>query len=387
MRIAVSNASIVTDSSVIDGGTVVVESGVIVNVVDDVEAVGPVDTVIDIGGRRLAPGFVDIQVNGGGGVLFNADPSVATITAIVAAHTAFGTTSMLPTLISDDAATMQKALQAIRDAVTRKTPGVLGIHLEGPYLNSAKKGAHDAGHFCELDEGAQELVSSLGGRATTLLTLAPEKTTPAAIHKMTSAGIIVFAGHTAATYEECVTAEDAGLSGYTHLFNAMTSFSAREPGVVGAALASKKAVFGIIADGHHVHPAAFAHACLSARRGGALLVTDAMPTVGAADKSFYLNGERITSSDGVLRNAAGSLAGSDLSMIEAVRNTVSYTGIGWDEAVRMASTYPALAIGRNDEVGSIRVGCKADFVELSGELDIRRVWRGGEVAYDAEGTR
>jgi len=257
-------------------------------------------------------------------------------------------------------------------------PGILGIHLEGPFLNPARKGAHDARKFREIDDEAIEILTSLGEDAVTLVTLAPELTTRGRIAELVSSGVIVFAGHTAACYEDCMAAEKAGLSGYTHLFNAMTPLGSREPGVVGAAIGSADAVFGIIADGHHVHPASVRLACKAKYDGGAILVTDAMPTVGSEKPGFKLNGEWLEVLDGVLRTSSGSLAGSNLSMIEAVRNCMTFTGFDWTEAVRLASSYPARAIGCDGSVGEIREGAWADFVELTDDLDIYRVWRGGK---------
>lgn len=385
MRFALENARILSDYGVVAGGTVLIDGDTIAAVAVPGGQVEDCDCRLSLDGHRLIPGFVDIQVNGGGGMLFNNSPDLATIKGISDAHVRFGTTSLLPTLISDDEAVMRDAIAAIRQAIGASVPGILGIHLEGPFLSPEKSGAHDRSKFQTIDDDAVELLSMLSKEAVTLVTLAPERTTDSRIRELTENGVIVFAGHTAATYEECVAAERAGLTGYTHLFNAMTPFSSREPGAVGAALDSKSAVFGIIADGHHVHPASVRHACTTKWRGGALLVTDAMPTVGSQDNFFVLNGERIELADGVLRNATGSLAGSSLTMIDAVKNVIKFAGIDWDEAVRMASTYPARALGRNSQVGSIRAGCKADLVELTDDFEIARVWRRGELAFVNDG--
>lgn len=336
----------------------------------------------DLEGRRLVPGFVDIQVNGGGGALFNNDPSVSALHRIADAHVQFGTTSLLPTLISDDYSVMRAAIAAVRQAIDEAVPGIIGIHLEGPFLSETRKGAHDASKFRKLDAEGLEILTSLGDDAVALVTLAPENTPPAHIAELREAGVIVFAGHTAATYEQCVEAEAAGLHGYTHLFNAMTPFGSRDPGVVGRAIESSSTVFSIIADGHHVHPASVRMAVRSKCRGGAILVTDAMPTVGVAKPWFELDGERIEVQDGVLRNAAGSLAGSHLTMIDAVRNAVDFSDITWDEAVRMATTYPSAAVGLRKHVGEIRVGGVADLVEMNDEIGIVRVWRRGVLMHN-----
>ena len=216
----------------------------------------------------------------------------------------------------------------------------------------------------------------------TLATLAPELTTPETIRRLRSAGVIVFAGHSAADYEQSRNAISAGVSGFTHLFNAMTPMDSRAPGMVGAAIESDDCVFSIIADGHHVHPASLRTAVRAKRRGKAILITDAMPTVGSAKSSFDLNGERIELSDGVLRNSRGSLAGSHLTMLEAVRNTIEMTGLDWQEAVRMASGHPARALGLHDRLGFIRPGYDADFVELDRDMAIRRTWKAGSPSHE-----
>lgn len=378
MALILENGQVLAGKSVLTDVSVLIEDGLITSIAPADSNELPVGTRIDLEGRRLVPGFVDIQVNGGGGVLLNNAPTIATLQTMADTHARFGATSILPTLISDDFVVMRTAIAAVREAIDMGVPGIVGIHLEGPFLNPARKGAHDAGKFRALDDEAIEILTSLGTDAVTLVTLAPELTTRGQISELVSSGLIVFAGHTAACYEDCVAAEKAGLSGYTHLFNAMTPFASREPGVVGAAIGSTDAVFGIIADGYHVHPASVSLACKTKYDGGAILVTDAMPTVGSEKSGFELNGEWIEVVDGVLRNSAGSLAGSNLTMIEAVRNCMTFAGFDWTEAVRMASSYPARAIGCAGSIGEIGEGARADLVELTDDLDVYRVWRGGE---------
>ena len=207
----------------------------------------------------------------------------------------------------------------------------------------------------------------------------PERNCPKRLKALRDAGVVVFAGHTAATYEQCAAAEAAGISGYTHLFNAMTPLESRKPGVVGAAIDSQKACFGIIADLHHVHPVSASIAIRAKFRGGAILVTDAMPTVGADEQWFELNGERIELKNGVLRNTAGSLAGSNLTMIEAIRNAAEFVGVDWQESVRMATQYPSAAIQRSGSIGCVEVGKPADLVEVNSRFEVCRVWRRGRL--------
>ena len=379
MRLKVlANATVFTGDAVHENCSVVIEDGAVADLALDGRRASRSATAIDIGGRRLAPGFVDIQVNGGGGVLFNDAPTVESLRAIGAAHARFGTTAFLPTVISDHDEVMREAVCAVRRALRKeRVPGVLGLHFEGPFLNPERAGAHDAAKFRALDEQAIEIVTALGPDAVTLVTLAPEMTTPAAIERLCAAGVVVFGGHSSANYAQCRAALEAGLSGFTHLFNAMTPMTSREPGMVGAALDADDSVFSIIADGCHVHPASFRVAVGAKPPGGAVLVTDAMPTVGAEGASFELAGERIELVDGAPRNRRGSLAGSNLGMIDAVRNAMRLGGLDWQEAVAMASSYPAIAIGAGEKLGFIRPGRSADLVELDQDMALRRTWIAG----------
>ena len=349
--------------------------------IDDVVIGGCPDiqgvNAIDLQGRRLVPGFIDLQVNGGAGVLFNDSPTVEALRAIGKAHARYGTTAFLATLISDEYAVMRAAIEAVRQARLEGVPGILGLHLEGPFLNPARRGAHDAAKIRKIDEEGIDILTSLGSDAVTLVTLAPELTAPDVIERLRSAGVIVFAGHSEADYEQCRKAVAAGVSGFTHLFNAMPPIRGRAPGMVGAALDLEGTFFSIIADGHHVHPASLRMALGAKKRGAAVLVTDAMPTVGSTIRKFNLGGESVELKNGVLRNASGSLAGSHLNMFEAVRNTALMTGVDWFEAVRMASTYPARALGVADRRGYLMPGYRADLVEFDQAMVLHRTWIGG----------
>ena len=320
------------------------------------------------------------QVNGGGGALFNDAPTVDTLRVIGKAHLRFGTTGFLPTLISDDNDVMRAAVDAVRRARRERVPGVLGLHFEGPYLNPGRGGAHEAGKFRKLDAEAIEILTSLVRGAVTLVTLAPEMTSPDVIERLCSAGVTVFAGHTEATYEQCRNAVASGLSGFTHLFNAMPPMTSRAPGVVGAALDLDESVFSVIADRHHVHPVSLRMALRAKKRGKALLVTDAMPTVGSSITEFQLGGDRVSLNDGVLRNRRGSLAGSHLNMLDAVRNVMELTSLDWQEALRMASSYPARAIGVADRRGFVLPGYRADLLELQDDMTLHRTWIAGAPA-------
>lgn len=375
MQLVLVNGRILTEDGIVDGKAVTIRDGRIEGVLDSADT--PVGvTRHDLDGGLLVPGFIDTQVNGGGGVLFNDHTTVEAIEAIGAAHRPYGTTGFLPTLISDDLAVVDAAMRATEQAIEAGVPGVLGIHIEGPFLNVKRKGIHDAGKFRILDDEAVALLSSLK-RGKTLVTLAPETTTPDMVRRLAAAGVTVAAGHTNAAYGTVRKALDAGLTGFTHLFNAMSPLTSREPGVVGAALESLHAWCGIIVDGRHVDPVVLRIALRTRPLNRFMLVTDAMPTVGMIDKSFDLQGRHIRVVDGVCVDDHGTLAGSDLDMIGAVRNAISMMGLTLEEAVMIASRAPADFLGLADERGTIAAGLAADLVLLDDALNVRETWIDG----------
>lgn len=374
---ALVNGRVLTPQGFGDALAVVVNAGRITAVVEQ-DALPDDLPRQDLQGGWLLPGFIDAQVNGGGGVLFNNTPTVEALGAIARAHRRFGTTGLLPTLISDDAGVMKQAIAATQQAIAQGVPGILGIHLEGPYLAPSRKGTHDAGKFRVPDAEEIAMATSLGN-GVTLITLAPERVPEQTIRELVARGAVVVAGHTAATYEEARAGLDAGLRGFTHLYNAMSPLQGREPGAVGAALEDAGSWCGVIVDGVHVHPASLRVALAAKPRGKIFLVTDAMPMVGADDPAFVLYGETITAKDGVVRNAAGALAGSALDMATAVRNSVNLLGLPLEEAARMASTWPAEFLGLGETHGSIAPGYAADLVLMDAELHVVQTWIGGQV--------
>ncbi len=378
MKTVLRNARILAGDDFRDDLAIVIESGRITALISDAAPMlGQADEQVDLGGGWLLPGFIDAQVNGGGGVLFNNSPDVATLRTLAQAHRRFGTTGLLPTLISDDVQVMRAAIAATRQAISEGVPGVLGIHLEGPYIAPARKGTHDANKFRVPDAAEIALAASLDN-GVTLLTLAPERVPLESIRALVERGVVVAAGHTAASYEQARAGLEAGIRGFTHLYNAMSPLTGREPGAVGAALEDRDSWVGIIADGVHVHPASLRVALATKPRGKVMLVTDAMPPVGAQDPSYELYGEVITAVDGVVRNAAGSLAGSALDMATAVRNSVQLLGVSLAEAARMASTYPAQFLNLDDRYGHIAEGHHADLVLLDDALQVRSTWIAGQ---------
>lgn len=375
MKAVFVNGRVLTENGIADGKSVVIEDGKITAILDAGHA--PVDAARhDLNGGVLVPGFIDTQVNGGGGVLFNDAPTVETIAAIGAAHRPFGTTGFLPTLISDDLDVVNQAMRATEAAIEAGVPGVLGIHIEGPFLNVKRKGIHDAGKFRVIDDKALALLASLKV-GKTLVTLAPETTTPDVIRKLTDAGVIVAAGHTNASYGAMRKALAAGLTGFTHLFNAMSPLTSREPGVVGAALESQAAWCGLIVDGRHVDPIVLRIALRTRPLDRFMLVTDAMPTVGMIDKSFDLQGRQIHVVNGVCVDAHGTLAGSDLDMAAAVRNAMSMLNLSLEDAVLIASASPAAFLGLAGHRGRIAIGQAADLVLLDDNLKVQATWING----------
>ena len=373
---ALTGARVLTPGGWLDDAAVVVADREIGGVVPVSEMpVGLERRALD--GGSLVPGFVDVQVNGGGGVLLNDSPDVEGIAAIAAAHRRFGTTALLPTLISDDLEVVAKAIAAVSAAIERGVPGVVGIHVEGPFLNERKRGIHDAGKFRTLDGRAVELLSSLRN-GVTLVTLAPELVDEGLVASLTSRGVVVAAGHSMATYDDVRSAADEGLTGVTHLFNAMTQMDSRAPGVVGAAL-DLDLYCGLIVDGEHVHPATLRVALAALGADHLMLVTDAMPPVGAKERRFVLNGREILAENGACRAADGTLAGSDLDMGSAVRKAIDMMGVDLATASRMASATPARFLGLEESLGSISPGLRADLVHLDDQLAVTAVWTAGQL--------
>ena len=335
------------------------------------------DREIDLDGGWLLPGFVDTQVNGGGGVLFNDQVDVAAIAAIGAAHARYGTTAFLPTLISDTPAQIAAALAAVDAAIEQGVPGVVGIHIEGPFINEVKRGIHEAHRIRRLDDAILTTLTA-PHRGRVMLTLAPELCDEDDIRTLVRHGVIVSAGHSDATYDEAQRAIAAGLSGFTHLFNAMSPLHHRNPGAVGAAFDSDS-YCGLIVDDVHLHPAVVRLAVRTKGKERIMLVTDAMPSVGTEVSEFTLQGKRIAVKDGVCIFEDGTLAGTHLDMASALRKTVEVTGLPVPDVSAMASATPAAFLSLADRIGAIAVGQRADWVWLDAGLAPRATWIGGAI--------
>jgi len=311
-------------------------------------------------GAWLAPGFIDVQVNGGGDVLFNDEPSPEGIAAIAAAHRRYGTTALLPTLISDTPEKMRKALSAIQ-AMIGRDPSVLGIHFEGPFLSAEKPGVHDPAMIRAPTPADGALLTALRG-GVTLVTLAPEAVPAGFVGELAAAGVRVSLGHSMATYAQTQSALAEGLTGFTHLFNAMRPLASREGGPIAAALETPDAWYGLIADGEHVAPAMLRLAMRG--MGHPMLVTDAMPPVGGSRSSFMLYGRKIEAREGRCTRADGTLAGSAIDMATAVRNCVRLMRLPLPDAIRLATDAPARFLGLADRLGRLAPGYRADMIAL-----------------------
>lgn len=326
----------------------------------------------------LLPGYVDTQVNGGGGVLFNQAPSVDTLHTIAAAHLKFGSTSMLPTIITDNAKTMAQAADAVAEVIAQQHPTIEGIHFEGPFLSTAKKGVHEA-DFIRTPSDKEIATLCRQDIGKVLLTVAPETVSTEFIKEMTQEGVIVALGHTNASFEQVNHALAEGATGFTHLYNAMSAFTSREPGAVGAALMDQAAFSGLIVDHHHVHPQSALFAIKTKGPQRIMLVTDAMAHVGSdITRLPFFNSEIIRQGD-KLTTPDGTLAGSCLDMHGALVNTCRDLKVSLAHASEMASKTPAHFIGLAEKIGVIASGHRANFVELDDSLALRNVWVNGEL--------
>lgn len=324
----------------------------------------------DLKGWSVAPGFIDVQVNGGGGVLFNETPTVGGIKAIAQAHRQFGTTNFLPTYITGPNDGMQQAASAVAQCIKNDTvKGVLGIHFEGPFISTRKAGIHDPAFIRPPNDADLETVCSLD-RGVTLTTVAPEVVNPDTIRRLRQRGVLISLGHTDASYGTASAAFSAGACGVTHLYNAMSTLTARAPGMVGATLDSENAWAAVIADGHHVDFAAIRVALRAKGRGKIFLVTDAMPPVGSKQSSFFLPPYNVHVHNGRCVTLGNVLAGSALDMATAVRNCVQHIGVPMDEVLRMASTYPAEFLGLGKELGRIEQNYRANLVVFNSQIAV-----------------
>ncbi|GGO97945.1 N-acetylglucosamine-6-phosphate deacetylase [Stakelama pacifica] len=373
-RFSFRNGGIITPEGALSGATIEVSNG---RIADIAPLSADADIVIDLDGGWLVPGFIDVQVNGGGGVLFNDAPTVEGMAAIARAHARFGTTALLPTLISDGSDVIARALDALDAAMAAGVPGVVGAHIEGPVFNEKRHGIHDPARVRRFDPELIELLARPRA-GVRLVTLAPEKVERDQIARLINSGILLSIGHSDADYETARSAIDAGVTGITHLYNAMSPLHHRAPGIVGAALEDDRVYCGLIADGFHVHDAALRVALRARPRDRMMLVTDAMPCVGGdGSGSFDLQGRTIHVEAGRCFGDDGTLAGSALDMASAFRNAVTRLHVTPEHAVALSATNPAAFLGLSYERGALACGLVADWVQLDADFRHVDTWIGG----------
>ena len=362
------------DGTSLRGASLVTVSGGLIESVSFGQVASPA-TVSLPADAILAPGFIDIQVNGGGGVLLNDEPTEEGVRRIVEAHRRTGTTGSLPTLISDCTEVIERLAAAAPASV--QIPGVLGLHLEGPALNKARKGIHLESAIRAPSPRDLAAMQSIGSCGRSVVTVAPECVPPSLLDSLIEAGFRISAGHSEATAMQIRQSADGGLTGVTHLFNAMSQLSAREPGMVGAALDDERLFAGIICDGIHVDPVSLRIAMRCKGRNRLMLVTDAMPLIGTDQTDFLLQGRRITLQGDRLSGPDGTLAGAHLTMIQAVHRAVALLGLTLADALTMASRTPAAFLGLEAELGAIAPGYRADLVAFSSNFEVINTWVGG----------
>jgi N-acetylglucosamine-6-phosphate deacetylase len=371
MAFALTGCRIFTGTEFLDDHAVLISGRKIEKVVERSE-IPQGQNIVDLKGGILAPGFIDVQVNGGGGALLNETPTVETVKRIADAHRKFGTTGLLPTVITDVPEILSQAMNAVQSA-RKELPNVLGLHVEGPFIDVAKKGAHDA-RFIRPMTSADVAQITAADCGIVMVTVAPNVVEPQFIQELTKAGVLVSLGHSGASFAQANAALTSGASAFTHLFNAMSQMNGREPGMVGAALSDTKSFIGIIADGFHVDDAVLKIALAASSHDRFMLISDAMPSAAGGPRNFSLQARTVNLKDGRLTLPDGTLAGSNLTMDEALRYSVKRLGVSLAHGLRMASLNPARFLRVDHELGRIAAGCLASMVHLDQSLHVQKTW-------------
>lgn len=365
---ALTNCKVYTGTDVLVDHSVIINGAEIGTICPNSEL--PQDIELkDLKGAILSPGFIDLQLNGCGGVMLNDEITAETMQIMHEANLKSGCTSFLPTLITSSDEDMRASIEAAREYHNKYQNQSLGLHLEGPYLNVMKKGIHSVDHIRNSDSDMIQLMCD-NADLIAKVTLAPELNDPEHIERLYKAGIVVSIGHTNATYAEARQGFESGITFATHLFNAMTPMVGREPGVVGAIYDTPDVYAGIIADGFHVDYAniRIAH---KIKKEKLVLVTDATAPAGVDMEYFIFVGKKVYYKDGKCVDENGTLGGSALTMIEAVQNTVEHVGIALDEALRMATLYPAQAMGVDNKLGRIKKGMVANLAIFDRDFNVK----------------
>ncbi|WP_330111854.1 N-acetylglucosamine-6-phosphate deacetylase [Cetobacterium somerae] len=376
---AIVNGELFIGNKFYTGKVLIIDGERIVDIIPQEELTttyGNIET-IDAENTYVTPGFIDLQLNGCGGVLFNDDISLETLDTMHKTNLKYGCTSFTPTLITTGDENIEKALELVKGIENKGKYGVVGLHIEGPYISLQKKGIHNPKFIRKADEAMIDKMVEAGKENVRIVTLAPENTDKKIISKLNAAGIHVAVGHSNATYEQVKEKEGFGITLATHLYNGMSSFNHREPGVVGAVFDSDIKA-GVIADGFHCHYSAIKSA-IKVMGERLYLVTDAVSPVGTDMEYFYFEGNKVFYKDGKCFGEDGTLGGSALTMDAGVRNLVKYCDITLEEAVRMATLYPAKAVNIDNEYGKLQPGCFADIVFLDKHLRLKKVIAKGEL--------
>ncbi len=375
MAFALTGARVFDGQKLQDGMAVIVDGTVITQILPASKL--PRGIVIqDLGGGLLTAGFIDVQVNGGGGALMNDNPTIETVQRIAESHRKFGTTGLLPTVITDDQHVIDQAVVAVQHAISNRIPGVLGIHMEGPFLDSARKGAHPAQFIRVMTEADVQRIAAMACGCV-MLTLAPNKVSPRLISALSQRGVLISLGHAEATEVEVQQALDAGARAFTHVFNAMSQLNGRQPGMVGSCLADRESYCGVIVDGLHVDDVALKVLFAAKAKDRIMLITDAMSAAAGGPDRFELQGRTAQRVGNRLQLEDGTLAGSIVTMDEAVRRSLQL-GVGLEDALRMASLVPAHFLRKQNELGRIAEGFSASMVHLSDDLHVNKTWIDGQ---------
>ncbi len=363
------NGQIYTGTEILTNHAILVDNNKIIAVVED-DKIPSEYTKKDLKGNCISAGFIDIQLNGCGGALFNDTIDEKSLVTMHKSNLKFGCTNFLPTFITAIDEEIKKALAVCEDVMKKGNTGIIGMHLEGPYISKEKNGIHQKDIIRPLDEEMLQILESYGKKGVLkIITIAPENTKPEHITRLKKAGIIVSMGHTNATYEEAMNGVRAGVTMATHLFNAMSGSAGRSPGVVGCVMSDERVHAGIISDGFHVH---WANVKIAKKVMGERLIitTDAAAPAGTEIEEFQFAGQQIFHKNGKLTNATGTLAGSALVMIDGVRNAIKHLNITRLEAIRMATLYPARALELENEMGQIKAGCNATFISFNHHMQL-----------------
>ena len=375
MKQALIGAQLFSGKEFFDNRALLIDGENIIDVINEHDIPNNFE-IQKLNGGILSPGFIDLQVNGGGGKLFNNSPDKESLNAIIEAHQHFGTTSIMPTVISDSLNVLKRCATTISEEI-ESNKSLLGVHIEGPFFNVKYRGVHQKQYINTINSDYLNLFESLQDFPV-MLTLAPECISTKQLKHLKSLGFKILAGHTDASYDQLEEAIKYGLDGFTHLFNAMGQISAREPGVVGSALTFDNATASIIVDLHHVHPSLIQMAYKQKPQGKLFFVSDSMATIHHGEPSFELYDEVVSESNGRIINSEGKLAGSSITQIDAIKNAYQSCNIPLNEALAMASRYPAEYLGVANYLGSLESGYRADLTHFNLDFQVQNVWVAGK---------